>query len=56
MDLEEALTRFQYQDPIVLGGLNAEICQAHIPCIQKVSDILIEFGMMNFFHHFRKNW
>ena len=27
-DLEEALTRFQYQYPIMLGDLNVNICQA----------------------------
>ena len=35
-DLEKALDRFRDQYPIVLGGINSNIGQAHNPCIQKL--------------------
>ena len=58
-DLEEALTCFRYQDPIVLGDLNDDIGQAQNPCSQAVSsqqiaDLLMEFGMMELLHHLRQ--
>ena len=53
-DLEEALTCFQYQYPIVLGGFNDDILQAQNPHSQHVADILMEFGLVDLFHHFRK--
>ena len=40
-DLEEALTRFWYQDPILKGDLSANIFKTHNPHIQQVSDLLM---------------
>ena len=53
-DLEEALSFFQYQYPIVLGGFNDDILQAQNPHSQHVADLLMEFGLVDLFHHFRK--
>ena len=50
LDLEEALTRFRDQYPIVLGDLNANIFQAKNPCSQQVANILMEFGLMELLH------
>ena len=55
-DLDEDLTRFSVQDPIVVGDINADIRQVQNPCIQKVSDLLIEFGMLYLLRYFRQNW
>ena len=54
--LEENLKRFQDQDYIVLGGLNNDIGQSQNPCIQKVSDMMIEFRLMGLIHHFQPLW
>ena len=39
--LEEALTRFRYQDHIVLGDLNANIGQFQNPLSHNVSNMMI---------------
>ena len=44
--MEEALARFREQELILLGDLNVDI-QSHNPCSQKVTDFLLEFGMVN---------
>ena len=46
-DLEESLTRFRDQYPIVLGNLNSDIGEAHNHYIHKVADLLMEFGMVD---------
>ena len=51
-DLEEALTRFCDQYPIVLGDLRPEIFQAQNPHSQQVSDLLMKFGLMDLLRHF----
>ena len=53
-DLEEALARFRYQDPIVLGDLNANIGQYQKPRNQHVTDLLIEYGPVELITQFRK--
>ena len=55
-DLEEALERFRYQDPIALGYLNADIRQAQNPRSHQVADLLMEFGLAELLHHFRQRW
>ena len=55
-ELEEALIRFRYHDPILLGDLKADIHQAENPCIQQVADLLMEFGMMNRLLNFQQHW
>ena len=52
LDSEEALKRFQDQDPIVLGDLNANISQAQNPLSQQVDDQLMEFGLVYLLCHF----
>ena len=49
-DLVEALAHLWYQNPIVLGDLNANI-QAHNPRSQQVAEMLMEFGLVYFRHH-----
>ena len=39
--LEEFLTRFQDQDHILLGYLNANIAQAQNPCSRQVADLMM---------------
>ena len=46
-DLEEALTQLQEQGPIVLGDLNANICQYQNHWSNQVADLLMEFGMVD---------
>ena len=53
-NLEEDLIRFWDQDPIVLGYLNADIRQAQNPRSHQVDDLLMEFGLVDILHHFRK--
>ena len=53
-DLEEALAHLWYQDPIVLGELNAKISLYQNPRSKKVAGILMEFGLMDLFYQFRK--
>ena len=50
MYLEEALTRFQDQYPIVLRNRNADI-QAQNPHSHQVAYLLMAFGMMDLLHH-----
>ena len=52
-ELEEAMTRFRDQDPIVLGYLNTDIGQSHNHISQQVVDLMIEFEMADLLHHFR---
>ena len=40
-NLEESLTRFRYQDFIVLGDLSADIGQSQNPRRQQVDDLLM---------------
>ena len=56
LDLEEALTRFQNQNPIVPGGLNDNIGQSQNPQSHQVADLLIDFGLVDLLLHFRKLW
>ena len=56
MDWEEAMTRFRYQDAILFGEPDENIGQSQNPQIQQVADILMEFGMVELLHHFRKLW
>ena len=51
-DLEEALKRFR--DPIVLGDLNVDLDEARILQSQRVSDLLVENGLIDLVHHFRQ--
>ena len=55
MYLEEALTRFQDQYPIVLRNRNADI-QSQNPHSHQFAYLLMEFGMMDLIIHFRKHW
>ena len=54
-NMEEALTHFWDQDPIVLGDLNAKIGQAHKPFSQQVSDLLIEFRLVDLLRNFHQH-
>ena len=51
---EDSLTCFWYQYSIVLGDLNTNILQAQNPHIQQVAELLMDFGLMDLLHHFRK--
>ena len=53
--MEESLTRFQYQYPIVRGEFSANIVKFQNPRSQYVSDLLMEFGMMDILPHFRQS-
>ena len=55
-DLEDSLTRFRYQDIIVLGELNSSIGQAQNPRSQHVADLLMDFGMADLLHHFQQQF
>ena len=48
--LEEYLTRFRDQDPILLGDPNINI-QDQNPLSQKFTDLLMKFGMVDLLHH-----
>ena len=54
-DLEEVLTRFWDQYPIVLGELNADIGHSQNPLSQHVADLMMYFGTVHFLTHIRKN-
>ena len=54
LDLEEAMTWFEYQDPIVLWDLNADTVQAQNPRIQQVTNMLMKFGLVDLLHQFRQ--
>ena len=56
MDLKETLTRFRYQDLIVVGDLNSNIGQSHNPRSQQVADLLMEFELVDLLHDFRQHW
>ena len=49
--LEEALICFWDQDTIVLWDLNSGIVQAYNPHSHQVTDMLMDFGMMDLLHH-----
>ena len=51
-DLEEALKRFK--DPIVLGDLNVDLNEAMSLKIQRVVDLLAEYGLVDLVRHFRQ--
>ena len=53
-DLEEALTHFRNQEPIVLGELNANIGQSQNPRSQQIADMLVKFGLVDLRHHFHQ--
>ena len=53
-DLEEVLTRFREQYPIVLGDLISNIDQDHNPRSHQVADIMMDFGLVELLHQFRK--
>ena len=55
-DFEEALTHFQDQDPILLGDINANIDQSQNPHSQQISDLLMEFRIMDLLHQLWKLW
>ena len=55
-DLGEALTRFQNEYPIVVWDLNSNISYVHNPHSHQVADLLMEFGLTDLLHHFRKRW
>ena len=55
-DLEEAMTRFWDQYPIVLGYLNSNTGQSQNPLSQQVSDLLMQFELMDLLHHFWQCW
>ena len=50
LDLTMALPHFRDQNTIVLGDLNADI-QAQNPRSQKVAELLIQFGLVDFQQH-----
>ena len=50
------MSRFWHYYPIVLGDLNADISQSHNPQIQKVADLIMEFGLVDLLHHFYQRW
>ena len=52
LDLEDYLTRFLDQDPIVIGGLKTNIGQAQKLLRQYITDMLMEFGLVDLLHHF----
>ena len=49
------MTNLQYQDPIVLGELNANIGQYQNPRIQKSAALMLEIGMMELIRHFQQH-
>ena len=51
---EEALGSFRGQYPIMLGYLNVELYEDQNPRIQLVSNLLTEFGLIDFMHHLQK--
>ena len=53
-DLEESLARFQVQYPIVLVDLNVNMDEAQNPRSRLVSNLLTEFVLIDFMHHFRQ--
>ena len=55
-ELEESLTRFRYQDPIVLGYISTNIVQSQNSLGHQVADLLMEFGLMGLLHHFWQIW
>ena len=50
LDLGEDLTRFRYQDHILLGGFNVFI-QSQNPHIHQVADMLMDFRLVDLWHH-----
>ena len=54
IDLEEALNRLLGRDPVVLGGLNADIGHLSNPRNQQFSDFLASFGSVELLRHFRQ--
>ena len=54
LDLEEAMARFQGQDPILLVDLNVDLDEAQNPRSQPIADLLMEFGLIDFIHTLRQ--
>ena len=50
--LEETLNPFLDRDPIILGGLNADIIRLRNPREQQVADFLAYFGLVCLLAHF----
>ena len=50
-DIEEDLSRFRYQYPIVLGDLNTYIGQAQNPRSQQFADMLMDFSLVELIRH-----
>ena len=53
-NLEEYLFSFMYQDPIIMEYLKVDIGQAQNSQIQKVSDHLMEFVVVDILRNFRQ--
>ena len=56
LDLKEALPCFRYQDTILLGELYTNTRQSNNPRNQQVADLLMELGLMDLLHRFKKRW
>ena len=54
-DLEEALTIFLDEDPILLGDVNVDIGQLRHHCDRQIADLFASFGMVNILAHFRQH-
>ena len=54
--MDETLTRLQKRDTIVIGDLSTDIRKLQNPGIQKVTDLMTEFGFMDLLHQFWKRW
>ena len=52
-DAEESLQRFKGLDTMILGDLNLDLDDAWISRIQRVADLLMEYGLIDLVHHFR---
>ena len=52
-DNEEALQHFR--DPIVFGDLNMDLYEARSLRRQRMSDLLVEYGLVDLVRHFRQH-
>ena len=55
-ELEEAMTRLQYQDQNMVGYLIADIGQSHNPSSQQVTNMLMDFSLVDLLHHSQHCW
>ena len=53
-DVEEELQRFKGRDTIVLGYLNMDLDNSRILRSQRMSGLLMEYGLIDLVWHFRK--